>query len=115
MIQIVSTSRYKLNRKHLRTSIENILLGKGISASNTLNIVFVGKKKMKDLAATYKKENVALPVLAFPYNEQVGENKLVGEIFICYPQAVLLAAQRNKKVDVVLLQLIEHGVDNLLK
>ena len=115
MIQIVSTSRYKLNRKHLRASIENLLLARGISPSNLLNVIFVGKKKMKDVALTYKMENVALPVLSFTYNEQVGENKLVGEIFICYPQAVLLAAQRNKKVDVVLLQLIEHGIDNLLK
>ena len=115
MIQIVSTSRYKLNRKQLRASIENLLLARGINPSNSLNVIFVGKKKMKDVALTYKQENVALPVLSFTYNEQVGENKLVGEIFICYPQAVLLAAQKNKKVDVVLLQLIEHGIDNLLK
>lgn len=115
MIQIVSASRYKLNRKQLRASIENLLLARGVSPSNSLNVIFVGKKKMKDVALTYKQENVALPVLSFPYNELVGENKLVGEIFICYPQAVLLAAQRNKKVDVVLLQLIEHGIDNLLK
>ncbi|OGK18314.1 hypothetical protein A3G67_03400 [Candidatus Roizmanbacteria bacterium RIFCSPLOWO2_12_FULL_40_12] len=115
MIQIVSTSRYTLNRKQLRTSVANLLLGKGVNLSNSINIVFVGKKKMKRVSATYKKEDVALPVLAFPYKEEIEEKKLLGEIFICYPQAVLLAAQKNKKVDVTILQLIEHGINNLLK
>ena len=115
MIQIVTTSRYKLNRKNLRSSIANLLLGKGVNSNHTINIVFIGKKKMKDISATYKKEDVALPVLAFPYREQHEEKKLLGEIFICYPQAVLLAAQKNKKVDVMSLQLVEHGIDNLLK
>lgn len=115
MIQVVSTSRYKLNRKQLRTSVANLLLGKGVNPNYTVNIIFVGKKKMKQISATYKHEDVALPVLAFPYKEDVEEKKLLGEIFICYPQAVLLAAQKNKKVDVTLLQLIEHGIGNLLK
>lgn len=115
MIQIVSTSRYKLNRKHLRTSVANLLLGKGINPNHSLNVIFVGKKKMKEISASYKHENIALPVLAFPYKEQVEEEKLLGEIFICYPQAVLLAAQKNKKVDVTILQLIEHGITNLMK
>ena len=70
---------------------------------------------MKEISSSYKNEDVALPVLAFPYKEEKGEDKLLGEIFICYPQAVLLAAQKNKKVDVTILQLIEHGVTNLIK
>ncbi len=41
-------------------------------------------------------------------------NNLLGEVFICYPQAVLLAAERNKKVNDILKWLIEHGVDNLV-
>ena len=115
MIQIVSTSRYKVNRKQLRTSVANLLLGKGINTNRSLNVIFVGKKKMKEISSSYKNEDVALPVLAFPYKEEKGEDKLLGEIFICYPQAVLLAAQKNKKVDVTILQLIEHGVTNLIK
>lgn len=115
MIQIISSSRYKLNRKSLRTSIANLLLGKGINPNHTLNVIFVGKKKMKEISGTYKNELIALPVLAFPYKEQVDQEKLLGEIFICYPQAILLAAQKNKKVDATILQLIEHGINNLLK
>ncbi len=70
---------------------------------------------MKEISSSYKNEDVALPVLAFPYKEQVEGERLLGEIFICYPQAILLAAQKNKKVDVTILQLIEHGISNLMK
>lgn len=81
----------------------------GIDSSLTINLVFVGKNKMRKIAAKYKKENVALPVLSFDYGEKIGE------VFICYPQAVLLAAQRNKKVEEILIYLIKHGIENILK
>jgi rRNA maturation RNase YbeY len=79
-------------------------------------VVFVGKNKMRQIAATYKHEDVALPVLAFPYSthQDVGE-PLLGEIFLCYPQVVLLAAERNKRLDPMIDELIIHGLKNLLK
>jgi ssRNA-specific RNase YbeY (16S rRNA maturation enzyme) len=43
------------------------------------------------------------------------KDNLLGEIFICYPQAVLLAAERNKKVETVIEQLIKHGIENVIK
>ena len=85
-----------------------------LSLQKTLNVVFVGRIKMKQIANTYKHENVALPVLAFPYHEQEGE-QLIGEIVICYPQAVLLAAERNKTVEDMLVWLMDHAIKNLLK
>ena len=89
----------------------------------------------------YKREPEALPVLSFSYITTkkimkqaveidgdtiqhteltatlptiVHDDNLLGEIFICYPQAVLLAAERNKKVDDTLKSLIEHGINNLV-
>jgi len=38
---------------------------------------------------------------------------VIGEVVICYPQAVLLAAERDKKVEVMMKQLIEHGIKNI--
>ncbi|MBI2641780.1 rRNA maturation RNAse YbeY, partial [Candidatus Roizmanbacteria bacterium] len=60
-------------------------------------------------------ENVALPVLSFPLVEKKAEENLIGEVLICYPQAILLAAQREKKVDDIILELVEHGISNLMK
>lgn len=73
-----------------------------------VNVVFVGKNKMRKLAVCYKNENVALPVLSFPYRDD-----LLGEVIICYPQAVLLAAERSKTVDQIISFLIEHALKNL--
>ena len=59
MINIFSSSRYRINRKKIKDSfkIENY----------TINISFVGKNKMRNLAKNYKKEDLPLPVLSFPY------------------------------------------------
>ncbi|GEM_PF-2578232 len=78
-----------------------------------INIIFVGSRQMKKIAAKYKHENVALPVLGFPYKQKSDNEMLVGEIFICYPQAILLAAERAKRVDEMMVWLIEHGINNL--
>lgn len=117
MVNILSPSRYKINRKLLKKSATLYLEEKGISPHMQINIAFVGRQKMRDVSRTYKQEDVALPVLTFFYNERI-ENQsevLLGEIVICYPQAVLLAAERNKRVNEILEWLIQHGIENLLK
>jgi len=116
MINLVSSSRYKFNRKNIRSKTQSLLDETGIYASMTLNLVFVGRNKMKRIATEYKKETAALPVLSFSYkDERFEQEKLLGEIFICYPQAVLLAAERNRKVEETLVSLIKHGIENLIK
>lgn len=79
---------------------------------------------MKQIAKKYKKENLALPVLSFSYlNDSLKPNRavffpekerLIGEVFICYPQAVLIAAKRERKVDSIISELIKHGLDNII-
>lgn len=115
MINIVSPSRYSLEKKELKKSVSVMLDQKGIDDTIDLNIIFVGKRKMKSIALTYKKEDVALPVLSFNYsNDKNAPSNLLGEIFLCYPQVVLLAAERNKKVNKMIIELIKHGIDNVL-
>lgn len=115
MINIKSPSRYKISRKKIKDFVTQILVNRGLPLDWDINIVFIGKNKMKKISQTYKNENVALPVLSFFYNEKIDEKILLGEIFICYPQVVIMAAQRNKKVDNIILELINHGFENLLK
>ncbi len=115
MVNVVSSSRYKIDRKKIRQIADSILAEKGYSQGYVLNIIFVGKIKMRQIAKKYKKEDVALPVLSFPYKaEKMGEERIIGEVFICYPQAVLLAAEREKKVEYILTELIRHGINNLI-
>jgi len=115
MINVVSSSRYKINRKEIKNQTTDFLEKAGYHEQYLLNIVFVGRNKMKSVSQKYKKEPVALPVLAFPYNEINNQDeKFLGEIILCYPQVILLAAERNKKVDDMILKLIQHGINNLL-
>lgn len=113
MITIVSSSRYKINRKYIKKKSEEIMLQRGISDNNDINIAFIGKIKMRGIVAKYKKEDEALPIITFKYNEQEEDKKMLGEVIICYPYAVLLAAERNKRVDDMILNLIDHGIKNL--
>lgn len=115
MVNLIGSSRYKVNRKTLKEYIESLFGPANVDPQAVVNVVFVGRRKMKEIAATYKNEDVALPVLAFPYKDNVNPENLFGEIIICYPQAVLLAAERNKKVDDMIRLLIDHAFKNLLK
>ncbi len=115
MINIFCPSRYKINRKAIKELVNQELKKKNFNFEYDLNIIFLGKNKMKHLSQNYKQEKVALPVLAFSYKEKHEERTLLGEIFICYPQVILLAAERNKRVDDVINQLIANGLDNILK
>lgn len=115
MVNIISSSRYKINRNLIKKEAIEYLLEKGVSQNDLINIIFIGKNKMRQISNEYKKEDEALPVLTFFYNEKKEEPNLLGEIVICYPQAVLLAAQRNKRVNDTVMQLIEHGIKNLIQ
>ena len=116
MINFVSSSRYKINKKSLKLNTDKIADKLGVSPDFVINIIFIGKNKMKKLALSYKKEDVALPVLSFPFKGEVLEGEpVLGEIFICYPQVILLAAERNRKVEETIIGLIKHGIENLIK
>ncbi len=121
MINVFSSSRYKVNKKKILQKVKEDFLNPNFFDENNINIVFIGKRKMKSIALKYKEEDVALPVLAFSYLKDkepiINENeeKIIGEVFICYPQAVLLAAERNKTVDNMMVELIVHGIKNIFK
>lgn len=116
MITIIAPSRYKIGKKRLKGEVQTIVIKMGVDEKADINIVFVGRRKMRAIASQYKHEDVALPVLAFPYKGQEFEQEsLLGEVIVCYPQVILLAAEREKKVEDTILNLIEHGVHNLVK
>lgn len=117
MINIYSSSRYKVLKPKISKFAQSVLDSYHVDKSSVLNIAFVGKRKMKSIALKYKNEDVALPVLSFPYvnDPENSEDNVIGEVVVCYPQAVLLAAERDKKVEAILQSLIEHGIQNIFK
>lgn len=101
MVNLISSSRYKINKILIKETFKN--------QNQNLNIIFVGKIKIKEISKKYLNDETVHPVLSFFYPEQ----NLV-EIFICYPQVVLLAAEKNKKLDQLIIQLIHHGIKSSL-
>lgn len=116
MINIITSSRYKINRQKIKLLVGNVFEKEQLGSRYSLNIIFVGKNKMKSFTEKYKNEKETLPVLSFPYNEKTDDEEiLLGEVIICYPLVILLAAERNKRVDEMINELVKHGIDNLLK
>lgn len=116
MINIISSSRYKINRKKIKIFVQEVFEKEQIDPNYSLNVVFVGKNKMKVFTEKYKNEKETLPVLSFKYDEDIGEREvLLGEVIICFPLVILLAAERNKRVDEMINELVKHGIKNLIK
>ncbi len=117
MITIACPSRYKINKAAITRAASRFFDAQAQNGAGIdVTIAFVGKKKMREVSNTYKHEDVALPVLAFPYMETTEDGHLFwGEVVMCYPQVVLLAAERNKRVDAMIDTLLEHALTNLLK
>lgn len=117
MINIYTTSRYKVKKKDIASFAQSVLERRGVGPF-IVNIIFVGKRKMRSIASEYGHGDVAKPVLAFPFNESDSEEHdapMLGEVYVCYPQAVLLAAEKDKSVDTTINFLIEHGITHILK
>lgn len=115
MVRVIASSRYKIDRKLIKKTVSDILIEHGLNQNHAVNVIFAGRTKLKQLSKNYKNENEALPVLTFVYNENSDNQNYLGEVFICYPQAVLLAARRNKTVDNVIMDLVKHGLNNIFK
>ena len=82
-----------------------------------LSIVFVGKKKAKDLNIKYRKMDYIPQVLGFPMNEKVNKDglKRLGDIVICTQKLKYEVEYQKSTLKKVLYEWLLHGVDNLLK
>lgn len=116
MINFFRRSTYKIDKKRIIGEITKTLKKNGLNEDHDLNIIFTGKRKIREINKKFRNEDIAIPVLSFSYlNQKEKQDNLIGEIFICYPLAVLLAAEREKEVDAVIIDLINHGINNILK
>ena len=113
MVKVFTTSRFRISKRAVTSYAKGYLQKYGVHDSYDMNIVFIGSRKMRSVAKKYKGEDKVLPVLSFPYADD--ELKFLGEIFICYPQLVLLAAERDKTIDQTAEQLVKHGIDTIMK
>jgi probable rRNA maturation factor len=118
-VLIFVESRYKINRKRIKTCIYRALSENDVRTKGDVSIAIVGDRKMKALNKQYRGLDKTTNVLSFPQAE--GERAVqpegimkFGDIVISYPQVIREAARDDMLVDDKVDQLIEHGMLHLL-
>lgn len=113
-------SRYKVNRKRIKTTIKNKLQEQGINDTPVeISVAIVGDRKMKILNKQYRGLDKTTNVLSFPLTEgepvvSATETLKLGDIVISYPQVVRESARDDMLIDDKVDDLILHSLEHLL-
>lgn len=121
-INLFVGSRYPVNRKVLRAKALLVLKEHGIEHAQ-IDISIVGNRKIKELNESELKHEGTTDVLSFPQHERkqledfplpMGIPPHLGDVVICFPEAVRTAKRFGKMVDDQLSFYLEHGMMHLL-
>ena len=114
-VLISSESRYPISRPKIKEKVRQILESMGMEEVE-VSVMIVGDRKIRELNRQFRQVDEVTDVLSFPLEEPRGQDGILrlGDIVISYPQARKWALERNKLVDQVVLELIEHGLRHLL-
>lgn len=113
-------SRYKVNRKRIKQTVENVVTKNEISSPVEVSVAIVGDRKMRELSKKYKGEDKTRNILSFSQTEgetipvSNGETLRLGDIVLSYPQVIRDASRDEMLVDDKVDQLVEHGMLHLL-
>ncbi|MEK7502550.1 MAG: rRNA maturation RNase YbeY [Patescibacteria group bacterium] len=118
-VSIFVESRYKVNRKRIRSLVNNLLKKEGVAGKAEVSIAIVGDRKMRELSRKYKGEDKTRNVLSFSQAEgepakNPSDTLFLGDVVISYPQVIREAAAQEILVDEKIEQLAEHGIMHLL-
>jgi len=120
-VYVKKQSNFAISTPTVKKIARTFLSKNGIVSDADLSIAFVSIKKMLQVAKTYLHENKIHNVLSFTSQEAqdrfiLPPDKIIhlGEIIICYPQAVKEAAIEGILIDEKIRQLLEHGCLHLL-
>ncbi len=118
-VQIFVESRYRINRKRVKSVISKVLEKNEVSTPVEVSVAVVGDRKMRELSKKYKGEDKTHNVLSFSQTDGelagAGSDILrLGDIVISYPQVIREASQEEVYVDDKVDELVEHGLLHLL-
>lgn len=118
-VSIFVESRYKVNRKRIKTTISSMLSKQEIQSPVEISIAIVGDRKMRELSRKYKDEDKTRNVLSFSLAE--GEKSYdsssiirLGDIVISFPEVIREASRDDVLVDDKVDELVVHGLGHLL-
>lgn len=119
-VNITKQSNYPVKNSEIKKKISNFFKRNGIVSDAEVSIAIVGERKMLFYGRKYLKDTKLHNVLSFTPTEVKNfifpPDTLVqlGEIIVCYPEAVTEANSENKLIDEKIYELIEHAAYHLL-
>src|SRR3972149_332716 len=97
-VLIFVESRYKVNRKRIRSAVGSTLSKEGVKSPVEVSVAVVGDRKMRELSLKYKGEDKTRNILTFSLSDGASSrpptDKLrLGDIVISYPKVIEEAAR----------------------
>ena len=118
---ITKQSNYPVKTPVIKKKLADFFTKNGIVSDAEVSVAIVGEKRILETSWKYLKDKKLHNVLSFVPSESKGgfvyppDNKIhLGEIIVCYPQAVREAQEENVLIDERIYELIEHGALHLL-
>jgi rRNA maturation RNase YbeY len=118
---VTKQSNYPVEAMPIKKKLANFFTGKGIVSDAEVSVAIVGEKRMMELGGKYLKDKKLHNVLSFTPGETKedfvyppGVPIHLGEIIVCYQEAVREAKNENVLVDEKVYELVEHGAMHLL-
>jgi len=96
---------------------QRALKEKGFFDDIELSVLFVGRKKAKDLNVSFRQKDYIPQVLGFPMSQQrdIDGKIRLGDIVICTQKLKYEVDFQNSTLEKVLYEWLVHGVENLMK
>lgn len=118
-VLIFVESRYKINRKRIKKTVEKVITSQEITGPIEVSIAIVGDRKMRELSKKYKGEDKTRNILSFSQSEgehiEMPKDVLrLGDIVLSFPQVINDSVRDEMLVDDKVDQLVEHGLMHLL-
>jgi probable rRNA maturation factor len=118
-ILIYVESRYKVNRKRIKATIQRVLDENNVTTPVEVSIAIVGDRKMRALNKKYRNLDKTTNVLSFPLAEgedsHPGDDIMrLGDVVVSYPVIIQEAARDEMLVDEKVDELLAHGMLHLL-
>src|SRR5258708_4855043 len=122
LINLFVESRYLVDRKKIRSSVHKILQENTVFDAQ-VDVSIVGARKMKKLNESKLQHTGTTDVLSFPQHERnekdtfplpEGLPRHLGDVVVCYPEAIKNARRYGKLVDDQICFFVEHAMMHLL-
>lgn len=118
-VLIYVESRYKVNRKRIKSAVQYVLEDQKIQTPLEVSIAIIGDRKMRVLNKQYRNLDKTANILSFPLSE--GEQSRLpsdimrlGDIIISYPMVIKESSEQDMLVDDRVEELVQHGMLHLL-